>query len=146
MRAEAPAWPPKARAVEHQHGQPLGGRIDGGGEAGRAGADDGDVIDAVRIEPADKADAAAERGLGRVAQDVAVRAEHHRQRFGVDMEARDDGARRLVLGRIERLVRHAVARQEVLQAQHVAMVGAADDDRAGAELRSGRRGAGSVPA
>ncbi len=88
-----------------------------------------DVVDPIGIDRPDQADAAGELVLAGIAQQLAVRAQHDRQLPGVDVEALDQRLRlRIGLG-IERLVRMAVAGQETLQPQHVAVLGAADDHR-----------------
>ena len=90
MRAEAPAWPPKARQSSDEHRQPFRRRIDGGGEPGGAGADDDDV-EQMRsgsigpTRPMQRASAC----FGRVAQQLAARAQHDRKLGRVDVEALD---------------------------------------------------------
>ena len=119
----------KGAAVERQHRETLRAGIDRGRQPGRAGADHGDVEDMIGVDRADQADAAAERGFGRIAQQLAARAEHDRQLLGRDLEALDQGARAFVLVRVETGVRMAVAGEEALQPQHVGILGMADDHR-----------------
>ena len=122
-------------AVEHQHGQSLRGGINRGGEAGGTGADDGHVIDAVRIDRSHEADAAREFEFARIVQQLSVRTEHDRQLTRIDVKALDQGLGLGVGLRIEPLLRMAVAREKIRQPQHVAVVGPADDHRAaGARL------------
>ena len=52
-------------AVEHDRRQPFRRRIDGGGQPGRSGADDGDVIELRRIDRPHQADAARQLVLAR---------------------------------------------------------------------------------
>ena len=60
---ELPAWPPNDR-LEHDHRQPLGGGVYRRGEAGRARADDRDVVRAVGMIDADHAEGARQIDLG----------------------------------------------------------------------------------
>ena len=70
-----------------------------------------------------------------IAQQLPARAEHDRQLAGIDVEALDQRPRRRVGLGIEALMGMAVAGEKSVQPQHVAIVGAADDDRpAGARL------------
>ncbi len=105
-------------AVQHQHMQSLGGRVDRRRQAGRAGADDGDVEHLIVLHRVHHADAARQRVDGRIEQHRAVRTNHQDfarrravlldQRRGFDIAAR-----------IDHVMRLAVAEQEILQAQDV---------------------------
>ena len=117
-------------AVEHDDREPLRRRVDGRCEAGRSGADDRDVVDAVRIDRAHQTDAARQLGLAGIAQQISVRAEHDRQLRRLDAEALDQRPRAGVAVGIERLVRLTVARQESRQPEHAGVAGGADDQRA----------------
>ena len=120
----------EAAAIEHDGGQPFGCGIDRGGQPGGPGADHRNVVDALRIDRTDQPDAARQFVLARITQQLPAGAEHDRQLPGIDMEALDQ---RLGFGvdvGIEQLLRMAVAAQKDLQPQHVAIVGATDDDRA----------------
>jgi hypothetical protein len=121
--------PAEGAAVEHQGGESFRAGIDGGGEACGPGAHDRHVIEAVRIDRPQQADATGQLGLARIAQQLSVRTQHDRQLPGVDVKAIDQRPRlRIGLG-IETLMRMAVAAQETLQPQHVAVAGAAHDHR-----------------
>ena len=122
-------------------------RINRRRKSGRSGADHGDVIDAIRIDRTDQADAAREFVLAGIAQQLSARTEHDRQLSGIDMEALDQRFRFGVGFRIEQLMRMSIAAQKTFQPQHVAIVGATDDDW---DRRPGspgdRPGEGSAPA
>ena len=66
-------------AIEHDDGEAFRRSINGGGKAGRSGADDGNVIEAIRIDRPDQADAARQLVFARVAQQLSARTEHDRQ-------------------------------------------------------------------
>ena len=55
-------------AIEDQDGQSFRRRIDGRGEAGRPGADDGDVVDTIRIDRPHQTEAARQFVLAGIAQ------------------------------------------------------------------------------
>ena len=131
MRALAPAWPPKARASMHEHRQPFGGRVHRGRESRRAGADDGDVVDALGALRVEHADALrrARFSVG-IAQHRAVGADRERQILGARRVALDERARVGVVRGIEHLVRNAVAGQEIAQPRDVRRAGRADQHRA----------------
>ena len=120
----------EAAAVEHDSGQPFGRGIHRGGKPGGPGADHGNVIDAVWINRADQPDAACQFVLGWITQQLPAGAEHDRQLPGIDMETLDQGLGFGVDVGVEQLLRLTVTAQKDLQPQHVAIVGAADDDRA----------------
>ena len=110
--------------------KPFGRGIHRRRKAGRPGTDDGNVVDAVRIDRADQPDAARQLILAGIAQQLSAGAEHDRQLPGIDMEALDQRFGFGIDVGVEQLMRMAVAAQKALQPQHVAIVGAADDDRA----------------
>ena len=81
------------------------------------------------IERRDQADAARQLRLGGVAQNLAVGTHDDRHFAGQDAEFLDENlAAGIGLG-IEPLMRVTVAGEEVLEPQHIAVVGPADDDR-----------------
>lgn len=138
MRAEAPAWPPAPRLSSTRTERPSRRGIDGGREAGRAGADDRDVVGAGRVERLQQAEAARQLGLLGIAQELAVGAEDDRQLGRIEMEPLDQGLRAGIGPGIEGLVRMGVVAQEVAQPQHVAIVGVADHhESAGPHLEQG---------
>ncbi len=116
-------------AVEDEHGKALRAGIDRGGEPGRAGTDDHHVEQPLPVERSEEADAASERILARVAQELPARTEDERQRFARDMETFDQGLRAIVDQRIELLIGVAVAAQEIDEPQHVPIAGRSDDSR-----------------
>ena len=117
-------------AVEHQHGQAFGGGIDRGGKARWTGADDNHVIEFVGIDRPDQPDTPGELELARIAQQLAVGADNNRQFAGRYLKPFDQRLPARIGGRVEPLVRVAVAGEEPFEPQHVAIVGAADNDRA----------------
>jgi len=68
-------------------------RINRGGKAGRSGADDDHVINRLRIDRFDEADAARELVLARIAQEVSVGTDDDRQFARIDVEALDQRLR-----------------------------------------------------
>ncbi len=130
-------------AIEHEDGKPFRRGIDRRRETRRTGADDGDVVEAVRIDRPHQSDAARQFVFAGIAQQLSARTQHDRQLPGIDMEALDQRLRFGVGVGIEQLMRMTVAAEKALQPQHVGILGAADNDRtSGAESRAGRRGAG----
>src|SRR6516225_5833192 len=129
MRADAPAWPPKAAAIRHQRRQALGSCIHRGGETRWAGADDNDVIDLVRVDRFDEPDAAGEFDIARIAQQLSIGTKNDRQFASVDMKAIDQGLRTRIGLWVEPLMRVPVAGKKALEAQNIGMIRAADDHR-----------------
>jgi hypothetical protein len=74
-------------AVEYEHRESFRTCIDGSSETGGPGTHDDDVVEAVRIDRSQRADAAGELGFGRTAQELSAGTKHDRQLTGVDMEA-----------------------------------------------------------
>ena len=112
LTAESPA-------IEHQGRQPLRSGVDRRGEARRPGANNGHVIEPLRIDGPHHADAAGELALGGVTQHLSAGTEHDGKLSRLDGEALDQ---RLGVGiglRVQGLVRVAVARQEAHQAQDI---------------------------
>ena len=109
--------------------RPFGRRIDRGGEAGRPGTDDRDVVEAIGIDRPHHADAAGKLELARIAQQLPARAQHDRQLAGIDMEALDQRLRLGILLRVDPLVGMPVAGEEALEPKRVAVADLADDDR-----------------
>ena len=124
--------------VERHDLEPFGCRVDRGGEARRPRAHDGDVVDAIGIDRPHQAEAAGELDLAGIAQERPVRAQHDRELTGVDVEAFDQRPRRRIALGVEPMMRMAVAAEKAFEPQHVAILGAADDDgAAGTGSRSG---------
>ncbi len=121
--------------VQHQHRQAFRGGVDGGGQAGGTSADHGHVVDVVRIQVADHADAARQLGVGWMAQDLAAGAEHDRQLGLVDREPLDQHLGAVDGVGIQMPVGMAVAGQEARQADDLAVGGPADDHRPSAQLQ-----------
>jgi hypothetical protein len=84
-------------------------RINGGGEAGRTGAHDSYVIDAIWIDGAHQAEAARQFVLARIAQELSARAQNDWQPSRIDMKAFDQCFCRCVGLGIEQLVGLSVA-------------------------------------
>ena len=116
MRADAPAWPPKARQSSTITDSPSDARVDRRGEPGRAGADDRDVVDLVRVDrPTRPMQRASSLSLG-LRSSCAVRAEHDRQLRRCRRGSARQRPRAGVAVGIETLVRMAVAVEEALPA------------------------------
>ena len=81
IRDEPPAWPPGPKPVEHQGRKPFGRGIDGRGNAGRSGADDGEV-DLLRGTVSPNAGAAGQLLQRRIHQNLAVAAFDDRRLLG----------------------------------------------------------------
>ena len=121
--------PAECAAVERQDGKPFRPCINSGGEACRAGADNGHVIDAARIDWPTPTRCNGQLVFAGIAQQLSAWAQHDRQVTGVDVKAFDQRLGfRIGLG-IEPLTRMAVAAEKALQPKHVAVLGAADDHR-----------------
>src|SRR5438445_525245 len=73
------------------------------------GAADRGAMGSVRTDRSGQAEAARERGLAGVAQQLSARAQHDRQRARVDMEAFDQGLRRRIGVGVQGLAWMAVA-------------------------------------
>ena len=69
----------EAAPVQHQNRKSLGCRIDGSGKARRPRADDGDVIEPVRIDRANQSNATRQIGLAGITQDLSARTYDERQ-------------------------------------------------------------------
>ncbi len=96
-------------AIENDRRKPFRGGIDRGGQTRRAGADDGHVVDFVRVHWPQQADTAGEFVLARIVEQLAVWAKDDRQMVRVDVEALDQGPGAGVGVGIEGAVRHATA-------------------------------------
>ena len=59
-------------ALDDDRARPFGGGVDGGGEPGRAGTDDGDVVDALGSSCLGQAEVIGERRVRRIAQHAVV--------------------------------------------------------------------------
>jgi len=116
--------------VQHQHLQALGGRVHGGGQAGRAGAHDDDVEQLAVVRAVHHADAAAQFRLAGVAQHRTVGADRQRLiRRGAVLLVQGRGVP--VLGDVQHMVGKGVAVQEALQPQHAGRARVADQHQAG---------------
>ena len=76
-------------AGQSRRAWPLGSCIHRGGETRRTGADDDHVVNLVRVDRSDEADATGERDIAGVAQQLSVGTENDRQFASVDMKALD---------------------------------------------------------
>ena len=141
MRADAPACPPKARLIEHDHRQAFRRAINRGGETGGTGADHGNIIEFFRIEFGRDAETGAGFGIARALEQRAVRADHQRQFVLQNAEAFDRRARLLVGRDIEHRIRIAVAREKALDAYDVGRIRVPDQQRAGAAFLDQRHAA-----
>ena len=117
-------------AVQDKNGEALRCCVNRGRKSGRPGADDGNIVEAIRIDCPHQPEAARQLILAGIAQQLPTRTEHDGQLSRIDMKTLDKGLRLAVGFRIEQLERVTVATQKPLQAKHVAVFRAADNDRA----------------
>ena len=117
----------KGAAIEREHREPLGSCIDCGGKTRGTSADDDHIINLVRVDGFDEANAAGKFDIAGIAQQSSIGAEHDRQVAGVDSKALDQGMRARISERVEPLMRMPVAGEEPFEAQNIAVIGAADD-------------------
>jgi hypothetical protein len=120
--------------VEHQHREPLGGGVDRGGEAGRPGADHGDIVERLRIELGRDAEAHSRLDVRGPLEHGAVGAEHQRKILRLHAEALNHGAAFLVVGGVEHGVGIAVAREKALQPHELRRARPTDQHRARAAV------------
>ena len=135
MRTEAPACPPKARAVEHQHRKPFRGGVNRGGKTGRSSADHRHVEYSIRIELRRDAETGAGFRISRPLQHRSVRAEHQRQLFRSTPDC-SSTVRPSAVGRVEHLVGISVAAEKALEPREIRGAWNANEHRADAALSS----------
>ena len=128
-RARA-SLPAEGARVDHQHRQPFRAGVDRGGETGGSRAGDRHVVNGVGGPGIQHADAARELALGRIAQHLAVGADRERQLLGLGRVTGDERLRVAVAGRVEQLMRNAVAAEEAAQARDIRRLSGADQHRA----------------
>ena len=116
-------------AIQHEHRQTLGSRINRGRKTRRPGADDDHVINLVRVDRFDEPDATCEFDVAGIAQQLSVGTENDRQFASGDLKALDQRSRTWIGLWIEPLVRMPVAGEEPFEAKNIAVIGAADDHR-----------------
>ncbi|MNS73048.1 hypothetical protein D3C72_1064760 [compost metagenome] len=135
LDARAGACLPAGReGVQHDHAQALGRRVDGGGQSGRAGADDADVVDAVLVEFGQQPEAGQHLRGVRAAQHRAVGADHQRKIRFVGFELAQHAGRVLVGVEVEHRVGVVVAAQQRLEFDHGGVAAVADQRRAASAL------------
>ena len=105
--------------------QAFGGCVNRGGEPGRTGAHNGDIVNRRRVDGARDADVTRCLGVARVAQDRAVAADDDGKVVLLHPKAGSDADGAFVDARVEERVRVAVAGEQVLQAHDVAIASAA---------------------
>ena len=106
-----PRLPAHRLLFEHQRRQALGGGVDGGGQAGRAGAHDGDVEEAVGSRRR-RGHAIGHLGVVRLDEHLTVEQHEDREPPGIEVQLAEQGGTLGRVGGVER-VRHAVAFQPV---------------------------------
>ena len=116
--------------VEHDDREALGGGIDRGREAGRAGPDHGHVVHDLRVEVGRDAQARAGLGVGGPLQDRPVGTDHQRQFLRPDAETLRHGAAFLVSQSVQHRAGIAVAGQKTLQAHEIRRFRPAEEDGA----------------
>jgi hypothetical protein len=124
-----PRLAPERPALEHDHREPLGGGVDRRGEAGRARADDRDVVRAVGMIDADHAEGARQIDLGGIPEHRAVGADDDRQIGVIRRVVLEQGRRLPIGGRINHAIWAGIAGEESLQAHEVRMNGRPNQDR-----------------
>ena len=115
--------------IQHQHGKTLGGCVNRGGEARRAGADDDHVINLVRIDRPDQSKATGKPVFAGTAQQFAAGAQNDWQFAGFDVEALDQCLRIRISLWVQALVRMPVVGKKSFEPQDIGMSSAADDHR-----------------
>ena len=104
-------------AIQNEHRETLGRRVDRRGETRGSGADDSCVIDFGGIDGPEETNAAGEPRLARIAQQLSAWTQHDRQFERIYAEALKQGVgARIGLG-VQPLVRMPVPRQESFQPQ-----------------------------
>jgi len=126
----SPSLPTECTAVENENRQSFRARVDGTGEARGARTDDDDVIEAVRIDRPQQADAAGELGFGRIAQQLPAGTKHDRQLTGIDMKTLDQCLGLGIGLGIQPLVGMAIAAEKSFEPKHIGVLRTAHDHRA----------------
>ncbi len=106
--------------IAHRDGKSLGRSIDRGRQPCGTAADHGDIVDLVLGERANHAHRAGEFGFAWVAEHRAVGDHHQRPIRRRRRITRDQFGRIVVGGRIEQMMREAVAGEKALQANDAA--------------------------
>src|SRR5262245_5415591 len=115
-------------AIECQHRKPLGATIDGCGKPGGPGTDDNNVKQTIRVDGADKAQAARELRFARIVQKASIRTKHNGQSARIDVETFDHRSGLRVHFGIELLMGMTVAAEKTGEPEHMPVSRAADDD------------------
>jgi hypothetical protein len=116
--------------LEHQHVEPLGGRVDRGGQPGRPRAHHHEVVHVPVLGRAIEAERGGHLRVARVAHGpVAAPAHHHRDLRGADPEVLEQRVHLAVALHVQVDVGMAVAHQERLEPQGVRRVAGADQHR-----------------
>ena len=113
MDALVPAWPPGAVALDHDGPQPLRCGVHRGGESGRAGADDGQVVERL-LRLGAQPERLGQLHRGWCPQRLAVGDQDERQLVRLRARELDEVASLVVALDVEPAVRHVVAGQERL--------------------------------
>ena len=113
-------------AVEHDHGQPFGGGVDGRRKPGRPRPDDRDVVGAVGMVEAPHAECPRQVGLGRILEKRAVGADDEGYVRLACLVVLEQHCGLVIRGGIEHPMGTGIARQEALEADEVGMDGRAD--------------------
>ena len=124
--------------IQHDGGQALRGAVDGGGQPGRAGADDDQVAGDRARARVEQADAAGQLGVARVAQHLLPPPDHHRRVLGLDTQLAEQLLGLLVPLQVDPAVRQEVAGGELQQPPGVGREARADDPEANTELDQDR--------
>ncbi len=119
-----------ALGVENGDRQALGGGVDGGGEPGGAGAHHRDVEHLAARRPPGHAEGAAELADGRVEQRLAGGNDDHGQHRAARPAVAEEACRRGVDRGVGDLVGKRAPPEKGREADHVGVVGVADDQRA----------------
>ncbi len=109
----------KAARIQHDHRQPLRGRVNCRCEACRACADHRYVVNRPNLRAANQTQRARQVGLARIAQDVSVGANRKRQILRLRGIAREHVCGKLVGGGVQHQTRKGNARKKALQSNGV---------------------------
>ena len=105
--------------IKHENREALRPGIDGGGEARGSSADDGHIIDSLRVELGGDAEIDAGFSIRRPLQYRPVRTDHEWQLLGEHARALDHGAAFWVVGGVEHRVGIAIATEKALKTYKV---------------------------
>jgi hypothetical protein len=98
--------------IQYQHRKTLGGRINRGGEASRASADDNHIIDLLLIDRSDEAKATGKLVVAGIAEQFTTEAQNDWQFAGFDVKALNQRLRTRIGLWVQALARMPVASEK----------------------------------